>query len=290
MLHLHSCSLKMLDRVPQRAVSRLTDSTMSLHHRLNRLPITRQKEDHPAPVLRHTKVRRVIKPVAHLMEAATARSADYVFRKYNVVAELKCLVVDQTAETTRKLAEIIKERQAAPAPEPGPNLHLLPITSAVNGKNIPFDESLQHAVGKVLLQPIENLIRDANRQIRATKARLSLPSAHGVVLLFNEGNPLHAASPQHFGRLVGEVIQKPRSGERRFPHIQGIIYFSLRVPSFDEQTQKRMPFWFPAQVQGDSVEEIKHFQEDLKRGWYQYIEIMSGAAVVSHHRETGWPV
>ncbi|MGB8538635.1 MAG: hypothetical protein WCD57_19585 [Acidobacteriaceae bacterium] len=38
-------------------------------------------------------------------EEATARSADYVFRKYNVVAELKCLVVDQTPETKRKLSE-----------------------------------------------------------------------------------------------------------------------------------------------------------------------------------------
>jgi hypothetical protein len=54
-------------------------------------------------------------------EEATARSADYVFREYKVVAELKCLVVDQTAETTRKLAEIIKQRRAVPAPELGPS-------------------------------------------------------------------------------------------------------------------------------------------------------------------------
>jgi hypothetical protein len=230
-------------------------------------------------------------------EEATARSADYVFRKYKVVAELRCLVVDQTSETKRKLSEIIEQRiieqrRAVPPQEPDPNVPLLRCRSA-NGENstIPFDEKFQRAWINVLNATFESRIRDANQQIGATKERLSLPSAHGVVLLFNEGNPLHAARPQHFGRLVGELIQKPRSGERRhFPYIQGIIYFSLRVPTFDEQTQKRMPFWFPAQVQGDSVEEIKHFQEDLKRGWYQYIEKMSGAAVVSHHRETGWPV
>jgi hypothetical protein len=123
---------------------------------------------------------------------------------------------------------------------------------------IPFDESFQRASQKVLLTPIENIIRDANKQIRATKERLSVPSAHGVVLIFNEGNPLHAAGPQHFARLAGEVIQKPRSGERRFPHIQGMVYFSFRtIETFDEQTQKPMPFWLPAQVRGDACRASK---------------------------------
>jgi hypothetical protein len=98
---------------------------------------------------------------------------------------------------------------------------------------------------------------------------------------------VNAATP----RLVGEVIQKPQSsGDRRFPHIQGMVYFSFRtIETFDEQTQKYRPFWLPAQVRGDAVEEVKRFQDDLKQGWCQYIERMSGVPVVSHHRETGWP-
>jgi hypothetical protein len=219
------------------------------------------------------------------------RSADYFFRGHNVVAELKCLVVDQSADTSRKLYEVIERRCAAPQPQPGLNDILLSFTSSDGEKfTIPFDEGLQRASEKVLLPPIENLIRDANRQIRATKERLSIPSAHGVVLIFNEGNSLHAIGPQHFALLAGKVIQKPQAGERRFPHIQGLIYFSLdTIETFDEQTQKYMPFWLPAQVRGDSVEDIRHFQDDLKKGWYQWIEKMRGAPVVSHHRETGWP-
>jgi hypothetical protein len=205
------------------------------------------------------------------------RSADYFFRQHNVVAELKCLVVDQTADMSRKLDGIIDQRRAVSQPKAGPET---------------TDERLTilfEALEKVLRAPIENLMRDANRQIRATKERLSIPSAHGVVLIFNEGNPLHAVSPQHFARLAGEVIQKPQAGERRFPHLNGMVYFSFRtVETFDEQTQKYMSFWLPAQVRDDSVEEIKRFQDDLKRGWYRYIEKMSGV-VFSHHRETGWP-
>jgi hypothetical protein len=213
------------------------------------------------------------------------RSADYFFRRHNVIAELKCLVVDQTADTSNKLREIVDQRRADAGPhaeQPGPDDVLLTFTSTDGEKFIvPFDKSFQQACEKVLLTPIGNIIRDANRQIRATKERLSVPSAHGVVLIFNEGNPLHATSPQHFARLAGEVIQKPHSGERRFPHIQGLVYFSFgAVKTFDEQTQKYMPFWLPAQVRGDAVEEITRFQHDLKLGWYQYVERMTGAPVV----------
>jgi hypothetical protein len=35
--------------------------------------------------------------------ASGRRSADYFFRKDNVVAELKCLMVDQTEDTNKKL-------------------------------------------------------------------------------------------------------------------------------------------------------------------------------------------
>jgi len=223
------------------------------------------------------------------------RSADYCFRQHNVVAELKCLVEDQTEATANKLSEIIDQRRAGVGPQaqqPGQNDILLSFTSSADGEKltIPFDQSFQQAWQKVLLTPIENIIRDANKQIRATKERLCIPSAHGVVLIFNEGNPLHAASPKHFARLVGKVIQKPCSGERRFPHIQGMVYFSFQtIETFDEQTQKYMPFWLPPQVRGDAVEAVKRFQDDLKVGWCQYVERMSGVPIVSHHRETGWP-
>ena len=222
------------------------------------------------------------------------RSADYFFRRHNVVAELKCLVVDQTANTLNRLNAILDQRLAARATlteDRDPDDILLPFTTADGEKfTIPFDKSFQQACDDVLLPPIENIIRATNQQIRATKERLSIPSAHGLVLIFNEGNPLHAAAPQHFAMLAGKVIQKPQSGERRFPHIQGMVYFSFEtIKTFYEQTEKYMPFWFPVQVRGDAVEDIKGFQDDLKLGWYQYVEKMTGAPVITHHRETGWP-
>src|SRR5580658_6320601 len=37
-------------------------------------------------------------------------SADYYFREYNIVAELKCFMEDQTEDTRKKLWEIIEQR------------------------------------------------------------------------------------------------------------------------------------------------------------------------------------
>jgi hypothetical protein len=216
------------------------------------------------------------------------RSADYFFPQHNVVAELKCLVTDQTTDMLRKRDEIIRRRGTAlQAEQPG----LVSVATADGAMfSIPYDESFQREWSNVLLTPIEKIIRRANQQIGATKESFAVPSANGVVLIFNEGNPLHAVSPQHYARLVGEVIQKPRSGERRFPHIQGMTYFSFdAIRTLDEQTQKYMPFWLSAQVMGDAVKEITQFQDDLKQGWYQYVERVTVSPVIAHHRETGWP-
>jgi hypothetical protein len=232
-------------------------------------------------------------------------SADYFFRKYNIVAELKCLMVDQTHDTRKKLGDIIEQRFDPSPPfdnqpsqfrllscEPtgeGGAFVLRGIRS--NGEHFTLGcDEIEREWAKVLLSPIESIIRDANRQISHTKDRLNVPSANGVVLIFNESNHLHTG-PQHFGRLAGEVIQKPKAGaERKFPHIQGMVYFSLgAVTTSDEQTGKDMQFWMPAQVAGEHVEQVKLFQDDLKRGWFQYVDKMTGTSVVSHHRETGWP-
>jgi hypothetical protein len=205
-------------------------------------------------------------------ERRDAQSADHLFRDYNVIAELKCLEVDQTVPSHQRFLELIAkhgiDRNAPP--------------ETINQK---FMKDFEH----VLLAPIERIIGAANRQIRATKEFLGRPDAHGVILIFNTNNPLHASSPQHYGRLVGEVIQKPKEGERRFPHIDGMIYFSYHVTVFDEKTESSMPFWFPTQVASEHVGAIKRFQDDLKLAWYGYVEQMSGATVIPHHRKTGWP-
>jgi hypothetical protein len=97
-------------------------------------------------------------------EEATARSADYVFRKYNVVAELKCLVVDQTAELENKLSGIIEGFRPVTPLQPDPNVSLLHCTGKDGAKfDIPFDEKFQRAWSNALNATIESRIRDATK-------------------------------------------------------------------------------------------------------------------------------
>ena len=245
-----------------------------------------------------------------LPEASHGRSADYLFRQYNVVAELKSLkpLIDQREDASRRLRRVIEQRLAAHQhPPQAAEIHedrfrllsyeqegrddILLRGTKSNGESftLAFSE-IQGDLQKPLLSQIENLVKDANQQIRETKERLSIPSADGLVLIFNESNFLHT-SPEHFAELAGVVIQKQKSGaERRFPHIQGMVYFSFdTVTTQDGQAGKEMSFWMPAQVQGESAERIKRFQEALKKGWYRHIETTTGRSVVSHLRDMRWP-
>lgn len=220
------------------------------------------------------------------------KSADYVFRSYSVVAELKCLEQDQTANWERKRNEIIqrgiaKQRRPGALVSPNSNVPRL----SVNGEDFDFDLPMQQEFQRTLRKTIEGIIRNADKQIAGTKKRLSLSSANGVILIFNNGNPLHAANLHAFAEILGHVIQETesQSGEHRFPHIQGAIYFSLNVHTIDPETKKSMPFFFPMQVRGPAADSVRRFQEDFRRGWYEMLEAVNGVPVVLHDRKTGWP-
>ena len=130
----------------------------------------------------------------------------------------------------------------------------------------------------------EGLVRDANRQIRDTKARLQLSSTKGIILIANESNLYHD-HPDSFRQLVAEVLRKRTpDGRLRFPYINGAVYFSLKnVVSRDEG----MYFWANLQIQQtpeEDVSSIAAFQKDLQQAWYNYIEKTIGVQVRQHSR------
>jgi hypothetical protein len=44
-----------------------------------------------------------------LPEPSDAKIADYLFRKQNIVAELKCLMCDQTEEMNKKVTRVVQD-------------------------------------------------------------------------------------------------------------------------------------------------------------------------------------
>jgi hypothetical protein len=213
-----------------------------------------------------------------LPETSDAKVADYLFRKQNIVAELKCLMQDRTDAMNQKVLRIvlewIKTHNAFPPGYDGEFLEIAKVPREISDRWL-----------EILRSPIENFIRDANRQIRETKTRLGLSDAKGLVLVFNQGNPLHNR-PNDFRKLIESVLRKRDAcRELRFPNIQGVVYFSFEsVKSEHEQ----MSFWAPMQVRekpSEDVSPLQSFQRELRDAWYSFVEAHYGKKVRQHDIE-----
>jgi hypothetical protein len=200
-----------------------------------------------------------------LPEVHVVRYADFLFRPDHVVAELKTLEEDKEAEHNRRLLELSYEWSRR---------GLLHIIGTTNISLLKLPPPCQRDWLNVLQPPVENLIRDANRQIRSTKEYLKLENFKGLLLIVNEGNFLHT-DPVNYMILVSRVLNKRKDGRARFPHIDGVVYFSHRVGSKDEG----IPFWAPGTAAVDDPM-MKKFLEKLRSGWMSYLSEVTGQHIV----------
>lgn len=207
-----------------------------------------------------------------LSENPENKTADFLFRSQKIVAELKCLMIDQTEEMKKKLGKAVVE-----AVQKDPTILTLHGHEELAIATAP--PAIQTAWLKILTAPIENIIKDANRQIRATKEQLNMPDAKGLVLIFNHANQLHVRPPD-FRLLLAKVLLKKTSDRKlRFPYVEGVVYFSYGNVRAEPLG---MSFWAPLQnpvTEGDDGKCMGYFQIELRKGWYAYIEKMTGVLV-----------
>lgn len=73
--------------------------------------------------------------------------------------------------------------------------------------------------------------------------------------------------------LVARVLSKlTPDGAKRFPHIDGVVYFSHRI-----RTQKEgLPFWVAGYTKQGGDPHMTAFQERLRLGWYSYLRKTNG--------------
>jgi hypothetical protein len=213
-----------------------------------------------------------------LPEPADSKIADYFFRKQNIVAELKCLVEDQTDTMNKKIAPIIldwvRKHKELPSGCDGKHVEIAKVPKDISDRWL-----------EVLKAPVENIIRDANRQIRETKKRLNAPDAKGLLLVFNQGNQLHNR-PKDFIRLLGIVRRKRKPDKQlKFPHVNCLVYFSYETVKAENE---KMSFWAPMQLRdepNEDVTQMRNFQKELQQGWYAFVEKTSGRTVRQHDVE-----
>lgn len=208
-----------------------------------------------------------------LPETSDNKTADYLFPKHKIIAELKCLMQDQTDAMNKKVGQAVQNwwKNGGKIPEGYDATQPLEIATA--------PKEIQALWLEILKAPIENFIKDANRQIRETKKTLDMSDAKGLLLVFNQGNVLHNR-PKDFRLLTGSVLSKhAKDKELRFSHIQGVVYFSYDTVKTEKEN---MNFWASFQLTTDANEDVtpmSDFQKELRDGWYAFVEKKWGKKV-----------
>lgn len=204
-----------------------------------------------------------------LPATSDTKMADYLFRKQNVLAELKCLMQDQTDSMNKKVSDVVlewvKRNKVLPSGYDGAFLNIAAAPKELSDKWL-----------QILKAPIEGCIRDANRQIRESKKYLQLPIAQGLVFIFNQGNFLHNR-PKDFRLLLGNILCKRDSAKQlRFPNIHGVVFFSFETVKSEKE---QMSFWASLQLRETTDEdatEMQNFQAELRDAFYAFIAARSG--------------
>ena len=216
-----------------------------------------------------TKFREVVSGLGgQVLPKTEAESADFLFPDDNVIVELKTLMADARRDHDNKLKNLSNQWMKR-------GLLLVYGQQLINLREL--NPICQREWLDVLQPPVEEIVSKANSQIRSSKRTLNRESARSVLVIANDGNFLHT-QPLDYMNLVGRVLQKrTREGLPRFPHVDGVVYFSYRIPSKSEN----LPFWVDGTVKKPPMlePELCRFHSKLKIGWYEY-----------HSRPTGRPV
>ncbi len=146
--------------------------------------------------------------VAPLISQEHVKNADYLFREWGLVVELKMLEEDLTDHPgfCSKISDAIDDN--------------------INAENSPNAQT--HRIDKVIERKLDDIIKKANRQIKETKINLHFNSYKGVIILINAGFmalPLNRASD-----IVRRLI-----GGRHYSSVNGVIYIEAWATEIDDE-------------------------------------------------------
>ena len=188
-------------------------------------------------------------------------NADYLFRKENIVAELKVLTEDKLhdPEMQKKFGNLFRswiERGIIP-PQQMPRF--------INSKDYPV--SCQKEVYDIWSPPVEQQLKKANLQIRETKKRLGIETAKGLLLIANDGN--FALPPLVLIHILFKSIKS------KFRSIDGFVFFSANIFMRVAETESPTLPWF-AGTRGDGDEALGLFTKNLGDAWGVFLEKYQG--------------
>lgn len=216
--------------------------------------------------------RRVLEIVG---QGVTFANADYVFSDDNIVAELKVLSTDLLRTNAGQDAiGVLMDKWRA---EGLINFRIYG-TRLIRSSDLPKQCQLELAshLGKRLLR----VIRDANDQIKSTKAHLGMNDAHGLLLLVNDGAYHLSADMLRFTLTRALRPRHDREGKPTdVPNksIDNVVALTIGMPSQTPGIPVPTQLWLPAFR--DSRQISEEFSKRLAEGWFNYVADVIGGPV-----------
>lgn len=188
-------------------------------------------------------------------QAIQGQIADYVFRKQNVIVELKCLETDpyDPPEGTSRLWNDLRKAGMSDRE----------IINWARGRG-ELSEGATWQLATLFRRRIEKITRKAEKQVGATTRTFGMPSAPGLLLIANDNNYLFSY-PQKF-ELISDVFA------RHFEDscIKGFVFFTPNVPMRVANSLREWHPWTTSYSQTAS-DDFVAFVDDLGHHWQRRI-------------------
>jgi hypothetical protein len=198
-------------------------------------------------------------------------NADYLFRKDNVIAELKCLETDILEGTNfkAKLNTLYDGwvRKGLVGQRWG--------TVEINTATLPNE--CQREVHGLIKKPIQRAIEKANKQIKETKEHLNVPNAAGLLLLANDGN--YSLESGHIIEIVGKILT------HLYSSIDGFVYFTVNMRAMTPGYERDVNLWVPNY--GGYIESLVKMVDRMAEAWGCFYAAKIGQDVPIHSFEYG---
>jgi len=190
-------------------------------------------------------------------------NADYLFRRFSIIAELKSLEVASFGESFQKKMSQLVEAWA------DRGLLFVWGTQRLDLARLPAP--CQQDVLNVIAKPLQNnVLRHANRQIRSTKEALGLPDAKGILMIASDGN--EDLKPQDVLFFCSRILWRERPDKDvEFPHIDAVVYFNPRMPAV-LPTTGRVSFIWGTVLRPPEDPALLAFLDELSEAFRLYME------------------
>ena len=203
-------------------------------------------------------------------------NADYLFRKHNVIAELKAIEAGSYIESfNRKLADLTAKWNRE-------GKLVVMGTARVDSKNL--TPSCQEEMFAAMAEPIQkNIVYAANEQIKSTKKLLNMPEAKGLLWVASDGN--EDLQPNIVWYLLTRILAKKKAnGDPAYSSIHGVAYFNPRMLAAVPKTD--LPAIFCYTAFRERTPEFVSLLDLLRDAWPKYVSARFGVPILAETEGT----